>query len=126
MKTISLKLAVVLTTLCALCADVANAGQLTPVVAYVADSQGNPSVGTTVTITAWPPTNAITGVGTNLVANLAITDTTTSTGFISNNLAPGNYRMQIAGFTHGITFGVVSNGTALNMAQLANVPVPEY
>ena len=113
--------------LCALGVSVATAGQLTPVVAYLTDSQGNPyGSGTNVTITAWPATNIITGVGTNLVANLAIIDVTSAGGEISNNLAPGNYRMQIAGFPRGITFGVVSNGTALNVAQLAGVPVTEF
>jgi len=105
----------------------AFAGVLTPVVAWLTDSQGNAyGAGTNVTITAWPATNVITGVGTNLVANVAITDTTSASGEISNNLAPGNYRMQIAGFPRGITFGVMSSGTALNVSQLASVPVTEF
>lgn len=101
-------------------------GVLTPVVGYITDSQGNPYVGTNLTITAWPPTNAITGVTTNLVANLAITDTTGAGGFFSNNLAPGTYRLLIPGFTHGVIFGVVSNSTAINVAQVAGVPVTEF
>jgi hypothetical protein len=119
----------ILVPLCffALGSSVTLAGVVTPVVAYLTDSQGNPyGAGTNVTITAWPATNVISGVGTNLVANLPIVDVTSAGGEISNNLAPGNYRMQIAGFPRGITFGVVSNGTALNVSQLAGVPVPEF
>lgn len=126
-KNLLLQVTLLLSAFLILHSSFADAGQLTPVVAWLTDSQGNAyGAGTNVTITAWPATNIISGVGTNLVANLPIIDVTGTSGRISNNLAPGNYRMQIAGFPRGITFGVVSNGAALNVAQLAGIPVPEF
>jgi len=104
----------------------AFAGYLQPTVAYITDSQGNPMVGSNVVITAWPPANAITGVGTNLIANVTLSETTGAGGFISNSLAVGNYRLQIAGYPHGVMFGVYSNAAAINISQVGSEPVPVY
>lgn len=102
------------------------AGYLQPVVAYITDSQGNPMVGTNVVITTWPPANAITGVATNLIANVNISENTGAGGLISNNLALGSYRLQISGYTRGVTFNVVSNPVAINVAQVGGEPVPAF
>lgn len=98
-----------------------------PFVMYLADQFGRPVTNTSVTISAWPPTNSITAVGTNFVLSTSsITFTSSVTGLISNNLAPGNYRAVVNGFAQGITFGIVSNNAVQNLAQVAGVPAPLF
>ena len=105
------------------------AAQLNPFVAYLIDSQGNKLTNITGTISAWPPTNYIVGVGTNLVLNNPSTPiqvTTDTNGFMSNNLTAGNYRLQFAGFSHGVTFGIVNSTNVQNLAQVGGMPVVEF
>lgn len=80
-----------------------------------------------ITIEAWPQTNAITAVITNLVASFSKTYSPTNpAGYYSNNLAPGNYRLTIYGQTRGVTFTIVSNSGTLNLAQVSGAPVPLF
>ena len=98
-----------------------------PVNAWFSDPFGNPQSNVVATITAWPDTNSIVGVGSNLVLGVSsLTFTSSPAGLISNSLAVGNYRMTIAGYTRGVPFGIVSNGAVQNLSQVAGVPVPQF
>ena len=61
-----------------------------------------------------------------MLSTSSLTFTSSVTGLISNNLAPGNYRAVVDGFTQGIPFGIVSNNAVQNLAQVAGVPAPVF
>jgi hypothetical protein len=115
-------------TLCALFASsfAALGGAVYPWVYYGQDLDGAPLTNA-ITIEAWPQTNTIVGVSTNLVASFSKTYYPTNpAGYYSNNLAPGNYRLTIYGQTRGVTFGIVAASTNQNLAQVAGVPAPQF
>jgi hypothetical protein len=96
-----------------------------PFLYYGIDQFGFP-VTNAVTIEAWPPTNAITANNTNLVISVAHTFVPDANGFFSNNIAVGNYRLQVAGFTPGAPFSILSNAAPVIISQTANVPVTTF
>ena len=102
-----------------------SAAYLQPWVYYGVDQTGLPLTNA-LTISAWPATNQIVGLGTNIVGNVAHTYTPDTNGYVSNNIAPGNYRLQIAGYTGGVPFGIVSNSSPQNLSQVANLPVVTF
>jgi hypothetical protein len=99
--------------------------QLTPFVYYGVDSTGA-ALTNAITIEAWPQTNTITGVSTNLVISLGHTYTPDTNGYVSNNIAPGNYRLTIAGVSRGMTFSIAATNATQNLAQVAGVPVVTF
>jgi hypothetical protein len=98
---------------------------LTPFVYYGIDSAGNPLTNA-ITIEPWPATNAIIGLSTNVVVSSARSFTPNTNGYVSGNLAANNYRLTVAGYARGITFGMVSSTNTQNLAQLATFPVVVY
>lgn len=103
----------------------AQAASLTPFEYWAVDSVGNP-VTNTITIEPWPATNAIVGVGTNVVAAVARTYTPTTNGYISGVLAPNTYRLTVSGFNRGVTFGISESASTQNLAQVAGFPVVAF
>ena len=98
---------------------------LQPWVYYGIDQTGAPLTNA-ITISSWPATNQIVGLGTNIVGSVAYTYTPNTNGYVSNSIAPGNYRLQISGYTGGVPFGIVSNASPQNLSQVANLPVVTF
>ncbi len=103
----------------------ASAVYLQPFWYYGRDQFGLP-ITNAITIDAWPQTNNITANNTNLVISVPHTFVPDANGFVSNNIALGNYRVVISGFTPGVPFSVLSNASPVNISMTANVPVTTF
>lgn len=116
-----------LALLLALCsAPPARAAILTPFIAYTTDLIGDTTTNT-VTIQAWASTNSITGVSTNLVLNFfRYYYPTNPAGYFAGYLAPGNYKLTVAGIDRGVVFGISASASTQNLAQLAGVPIYSF
>jgi hypothetical protein len=97
------------------------AGAQTPFEYRGVDFTGTPLTNA-ITIEPWPNTNAIIGYDTNIVAGLARTYTPNTNGYVSGTLMPNNYRMTVAGFARGISFGIIDSTNTQNLAAVANIP----
>jgi hypothetical protein len=109
-----------------------SAAYLQPVVYYASDEFGNPLTNA-ITISPWPATNALAAFNTNIIGGVSytftpslITNGAVVTAYWSNNIAPGNYRLQLQGYTLGVPFGVYSNSAPINISQVANLPVTTF
>jgi hypothetical protein len=110
-----------------LCAFALNASAvyLQPFWYYGRDQFGLP-ITNAITIDAWPPTNNITANNTNLVISVPHTFIPDANGFVSNNIALGNYRVVIQGFTPGVPFSILSNASPVNISSSADIPVTTF
>lgn len=92
---------------------------------YGRDQFGFP-ITNAITIDSWPPTNSITANSTNLVISVPHTFLPDANGFVSNNIAIGNYRVVVSGFSPGVPFSILSNAAPVNISSTANVPVTTF
>lgn len=102
------------------------AGAPTPFVGYSVDSTGAPDTNA-ITIIAWPDTNAVVGVSTNLVWGTAHTYyPAASNGYFAGYLLPNIYKMSSADISQAVLFGIIATNTTQNLAQVTGFPVPTF
>jgi len=100
------------------------AAYLQPFVYYGIDQGGSPLTNL-ITIQA-VGTNTITAYSTFIVASVPKTYQPDVNGYVSNNIALGNYILTISNYYYSVPFSISSNAAPQNISQVAGIPVTTF
>ena len=101
-----------------------SAAYLQPFVYYGIDQGGSPLTNL-ITIQA-VGTNTITAYSTFIVASVPKTYQPDVNGYVSNNIALGNYILTISNYYYSVPFSISSNAAPQNISQVAGIPVTTF